>query len=212
MSSHEASLAKALAVALGLIVVVTFLVIRYGKPEDKTQVMNRVDANEDKPVQLFAKVPEVQVTDVHSSDGTMKLILRAEPGKDDITINTFTASDISGNNPKLLLTKTTSGEQSMGIPYTSWSPDNKLVFIQENNGTQVTYLVLKADGTAFASGDQALDVNDFWAKSEINYTIRTVTGWAAGNLLIVYTSKEDGSKGPAFWFVTDSHNFLQLAG
>lgn len=211
MTTREASLMKAFGIAFGLIAVVTFLVIRYANPEEKTQVGNRVKAGDNKPLQLFAKTPEVQTMEVHSSDGTMKLVMRAEPGKDDVTTYTFTASDISGGNPKQLLTKTYSGGTTMGIPYTSWSPDNKLVFVQINNGSAATYLVLKADGTPFAGGDQLLNVNDFWTASKNQYTIRTVTGWASGDLLIVYTTKDDGTNGPAFWFVTESHNFLQLA-
>src|SRR5207247_774945 len=122
---------------------------------------------------------------------------------------TFVASDIAGNNSHVILTKTISGG-SMSIPGNSWSPNNKQVFVAQNGSDGTTYYVLHADGTLFASGDASLDIKALWQEKKMQYTIRDATGWAAYNLVIVYTSKDDGTPGPAFWFVTDTKGFLQL--
>lgn len=149
-------------------------------------------------------------TDVHNPDGTMKLVMHIERQMDGSTIYTFFITDISGENKKLIFTKTEPKENSMTLHHNSFSPDNKLVIIEEHAGDGVSYLVLKVSGEPFANGSQFLNIVDLYKERKIQYQFSDVTGWAGPTLAIVRTKKDDGSKGPSFWFVTDSRAFLQL--
>lgn len=169
-------------------------------------------ANAPQPPSIVEKLLKpVQEIDEHNPDGTMKLIMHSERQTDGSTIYTFFISDIDGGNKKLIFTKTAPKDMSMAIHHNSFSPDNKLVLIEEHNGTAINYFVLKASGEPFANGQQYLDIRDLYTEKKIQYTFDDVTGWAGPTLAIVRTKKEDNSRGPAFWFVTDSRAFLQLA-
>ncbi len=163
------------------------------------------------PAAFGPLVPLATDTDVHNPDGTMKLVMHTERQTDGTAIYTFFTADISGENKKLIFTKTQPKEVSMVLHHNSFSPDNKLVIVEEHTGAMVTYFVLKVDGTPFANGSQYLDINGTYKEKDIKYSFNSVTGWAGPTLAIVTTTKDDGTKGPSFWFVTDTRAFLQLA-
>lgn len=157
-----------------------------------------------------APTPAPTETEEHNPDGTMKLIMHWDKNDGNTTIYTFFTSDIDGGNKKLIFTKTEPKDVTMTIHHNSFSPDNKLVIIEEHSGSNIDYFVLKVNGEPFASGSQFLNINALYTDKNIKYTFRDVTGWAGNTLAIVRTNNEDGSKGPSFWFVTDSKAFLQL--
>ncbi len=167
---------------------------------------------------LPTPTPAMQETNVHSGDGTMKLMMKTEKKPDGTSTYSFTATDISGNNPKSLLTKTVPPGGTMIIPQNTWSPDNKLVFLQENDPATsaatlapLSIFILKASGELFADNQQYLDVTSLWTQRTINYTFKSATGWASPTLLIITTNKNDGTRGPSYWFDVPSKAFLQLA-
>ncbi len=164
-------------------------------------------------------------TDVHSSDGTMKLIMRRERKLNQPEIYSFFSADIEGKNEQLIFTKAVSNGGGMSLPQNSWSPDNKLVFIEEQepatkSGTPALshVLVFKASGEPFGSapgkvsaGETYFDVPTLFAQKVQNYSFAKVTGWASPTLIIVATTTETGTKGPSYWFEIPSKAFLQLA-
>jgi hypothetical protein len=163
------------------------------------------------PSPIPTKRNVVGETSTDSSHADKKLMLRTTYKSDGTTEYSFIVADISGGNSRVLFDKTLPTGASMGLPYNSWDPTDTYLFLEEHNSGAVDYLVLKADGTPFADGNQYIDVGAVWVNKNVGYTIRTATGWASGTLLIIYTSKDDGSKGPAFWFEIPSTAILQLA-
>lgn len=160
-----------------------------------------------KAVTPEAKEPASNVQDVHSSKAEKKLIMRVRG-----TSYGFYIADIIGGNELLIYSKTLKPGVTMSIPFNSWDPTDTYVFVEERIGGVPNYYVLKANGESFASGEKFIDVGAVWIDKKIGFTIRQATGWASGTLLVVYTSKEDGSRGPAFWFEIPSTAIIQLAG
>ncbi len=146
---------------------------------------------------------------VHSGDGKARLTGTSKLLADATTSYTFS---VSGEkiDPRILFSKTLAAGGKIEVPANSWSPDNKQLFVAEKVNGTTNYLVYKADGSKYKNGDDYLDVLGFWIKSKYKFSIRTVTGWAGNDLLEFLTTKEDGTDGPSFWFVTSSRNFLQL--
>jgi len=107
---------------------------------------------------------------------------------------------------KRIFSKTVPQETTMSLPFNAWDPTEKWIFLEEKTGNTVNYFVMKE------TGEEVFDVGVVWNEKKIPYTIRAATGWASGTLLIIYTSKNDGSNGPAFWFEVPSTAILQLAG
>lgn len=153
-----------------------------------------------------------QKTEIDSAKADQKLVLVATPGQNGTTAYTFSITDFNGNNPRPLLTRTLGPGATMSLPWNAWDPTDTYVFIAEqNSGQPPDFFVLRADGQPIVSGQQAIDVGSVWTAKDPGYTIRTATGWASGTLLIVYTSKNDGTNGPSFWFEIPDTAIIQLA-
>ncbi len=144
-------------------------------------------------------------TSVHSSNADKQLILRVTPQSGGVTQYSYIVADISGANPRVVLEKTLPTGIVMKLPDNSWDPTDTYVFVEEIVGGAPNYFVMKA------TGGPMIDVGAVWRQKQIPYTIRQATGWASGTLLIIYTSKDDGSRGPAYWFEIPSTAILQLA-
>lgn len=150
--------------------------------------------------------PILKETSVHSSNADKLLILRTTPQSGGETQYSYIVTDISGANPRVLLEKTLPSGITMKLPDNSWDPTDTYVFFEEKIGGAPNYFVMKS------TGGPLIDVGAVWKEKKIPYTIREATGWASGTLLIIYTSKDNGSRGPAYWFEIPSTAILQLAG
>lgn len=141
------------------------------------------------------------VTEVHSADGSMNLLMKKVSNEGSSSYSFFvTGGEL---NDLLIFSKTlTTGE--MSVPLNSWAPDNKHFFIIENNDVLDNYLVFKSTGEAFADGTVYIDFKSHYALKMKEFTLRDVTGWDAPDLLHVRTS------GPAYWFELGSNAFYRL--
>lgn len=155
-------------------------------------------------------VESEQINEIRSGDGRMKLTRVSRKRTNGNIEYFFRVIDVVSGAEKTLFEKTVERGKVIEIPLNSWSPDNKQLFIQEGLEKGVEYWVFKANGDSYGDGQKYLNVNDYWARTKYAYSIKEVTGWAGPDLLVVFTQKEDGSNGPAFWFVTGSRKFLQL--
>lgn len=210
MSKTEKSLLKSLLVFFLLVGIGVVSTVWY---QARTATTAEASTGEES---LYAtpttKPPQnTEIFDTHSSNADRKLVLRVMRQRDGGATYTYAITDMSGGNERVLLAKTLPAGASMALPANAWDPTDTYVFVEEKNSGTVDYFVLKTNGEPFAQGQQYIDVGAVWANKEIGYTIRTATGWASGTLLIVYTSKDDGTKGPAYWFEIPSTAILQLA-
>lgn len=203
MGVSKRPLLKSLVVFFVLVFLGAFLIWPYQKPKNPPQ-NNLLDKS-------GVSANQLQESEVSSSDGKMKLIMRVEEGKDKVKTYSFFTVDISGKNRKTLFTKTVSLGGEMSIPRNSWSPDNKYLFLIENEEGSTNVLVFKASGEIFQNSQQYLDLRALF-KSKAGYSINNATGWASPTLIYVTTLSDDSTKGPTFWFDLSSHSFIQLAG
>lgn len=156
-------------------------------------------------IKPIAPTPAVQNTEVHSSDGEMNLIMQKQKQSDGLATYSFFTSDIAGNNKKILFEKIVNAGVSMEIPKNSWSPDNKYVFLREDEPSSFSIFVFKASGENLSSTEKYIDVMPLFSESKIKYEMKDITGWDSPTLLHVITS------GPSYWFDITTRAFLQLA-
>ncbi len=147
--------------------------------------------------------------EVHSPDGKMKIVMKISNQSDGSKLYSFYVSALSGENQKLLFSKTVENG-SMTLPLNSFSPDDKYVFLREDDSNSFTFLVFKANGDSFSDGQNYLDVATLFIQKKVQYVFKDVTGWDDPTLLHVTTSTGN-TKGPSFWFDIDSRSFIQLA-
>ena len=148
---------------------------------------------------------------VSSGDGKMKLHMSSQASKEGTVSYVFTVENVEADKKWPLFEKTVLAEDSMEIPANSWSPDNKQLFIQSIEGGVVRYYVFKTDNSLYKDETQYLDVYASWIKGGYKGKIKTVSGWAGPDLLVVYSTLADGSKGPLFWYVTGTQKLMQVA-
>ena len=154
--------------------------------------------------------PLTAIATVTNSDASHKLTMKSTRYRDRSDYAFYVArGDVSG--AKLIFTQTLAGGDSMSLPRNSWSPDNQEVYLLRQSGSLTQYLVFQAGGENYNQGDKYLEITSLFAKANNRLRVRDVTGWDGYGLLHVETVKSDGSRGPNFWFVTGTQQFLQLA-
>lgn len=163
--------------------------------------------------QLIRPYPSpTQPPAVHSGDGEAQLIMRTTSEKDGSVLYSFFVANGSGKITRLLFAKTIVKPKSIMIPANTWSPDNKYVFLRENNSNSFSIFIFKASGEAFTDKEQYIDLTSLFAKRNLPYTAADVTGWDSETLLHMHTTaKEKNSRGPSYWFDVTDRAFLQLA-
>ena len=139
-----------------------------------------------------------------SPDGKLTLSMKTVKSDGGLTYS----FSVSG---KEIFIKTVDSSVSISIPYNTWAPNGKYVFLREESGGVVRFFVLSTTVSSAEQNDQTADITDLFNKKYSDFKINDVTGWGGVNLIIVNSVKGDGSKGPSFWFEMPSNNFIQLS-
>lgn len=151
-------------------------------------------ASQAAPPNLPILAAEPQATTQISPDGKEALTMKKETSGDSTTYSFTTQKGF-------LFTKTVSKGVTFSIPFNTWSPDNKYVFVKEDAGSTVNYWVYPGE----------INVTNFFVQKLPNFKLGDITGWASNTLLIVNTNNPDGSEGPSFWFELPSKSFIRLS-
>ncbi len=144
-------------------------------------------------------------------DGTKKVVMKTTHNTNSLHY-VFTTTDGSGGNVQPLFEETiqasVSATEGMNIPFNSWSPDNKYVFIQKNDGDALVY---KVTGEDIIPGQRYLDIKNLFDAAGKKDTYKETTGWASPTLLIINTLSPDNTKGSSYWFEVPSKAIIQLS-
>lgn len=152
-----------------------------------------------------------QTTVADAGQAKFNLTLIKHPGEDGKNTYSFHVINLETKEDQLLFEQTVSSPASYTAPFNSFSPDDLQLFIQITENNEPNYFVFNRDGSSFKDGQKYLNVRDYWNQGKGKYVMKEVSGWAGKDLLMVLTSKEDGSSGPSYWFVVSSRKFMQLA-
>lgn len=185
--------------------------------------------------------PTTEASSWTSSDGKMQVSMEKRSNTSDTTYTFYVSQTSETDKPEppleeklLLFTKTVDSNTTFSIPYNTFSPDDKYLFLQENRKDTTRFLVFNASGKPFANGETYLDVSSLFEKHTSDYVVNFVTGWAAETLLIVRsdvsnknTNATDAQSstpsntrvltastkpsGPSFWLDVPSQSFTQLS-
>lgn len=168
--------------------------------------------SKDQLLRPYPTPSQTQPLAVHSGDGTAQLIMRKANQKDGSILYSFFVANATGKIERTLFTKNIPALDTMMVPANTWSPDNKYVFLRENNSNSFNIFVFKTSGEAFANKEQYLDLTSLFEKRNLPYNVADVTGWDSETLLHVHTTfKEKNSRGPSYWFDVTDRAFLQLS-
>ena len=155
-------------------------------------------------------MPKIITLSQISPDGTNNLTLKVISNINLRNVYTFTTSEQEKKENQLIYEVSLPFSEKMSIPFNTWSPDNKYVFVQHETAGGSAVLVIKKDRQPFSKDELYLDVTKIFNEKYNEYTFQKATGWASETLIIVNTLNQDESKGPSFWFEVPSKQFYQL--
>lgn len=161
------------------------------------------------PAEVVA--PKISEASQISPDGEKKVLMRTTENNDNTTAYEFFTTNGDGSNKQLIFSQILTSPSNMSVPYNTWSPDDKYFFIQENSGINTKIMVFKVTGEAFSETEKYLDAAEIFRKQNTGNNFDEATGWASETLIIINTTKEDGSKGHSYWFEVPSKAIIQLS-
>ncbi len=143
----------------------------------------------------------VQTITTQSPDGKKDLIMEKQL-KGDLVNYSFSVLDKEENILTFLYSKNLAKSEAIDIPFNTWSPDNKYIFIKEEG---VYYLwLLSAETTT------PIKISELFTEKYKELSLDEITGWAAPGLLIVNAKTTDGVQS-SLWFDVVNQNFIPLA-
>jgi hypothetical protein len=146
--------------------------------------------------------------EVLAPDGKATLTLRQKRAEGGFL---WTASVRAGEGAeKEIFAKALPSGSSISVPFNTFSPDDKFVFLKEDVPDGVKYIVLSASGASLPKGSQSFEIVGLFAEKYPDYKVTDVTGWGGQTLIVVNTDKAGGGTGPSFWFDVTSASFIRL--
>ena len=192
---------------------VTFALYAAHKPQFTTKMnLPIMQTRQNLPAAIIPapQLPQPQVTSQISPDGTRELTMTVLPNNDLEKTYTFATMDADGGNQQIIYTATHSA-QTMSIPFNTWSPDNKYVFLTESTSSGTKALVMRADAQPVTETESNIDAAAVFDANTTGNVYQETTGWASDTLLIINTTLQDGSKGPSYWLEIPIKAVTQLS-
>lgn len=140
-----------------------------------------------------------------SPDGNMTLTLVASGA----SYSLFISSKPDEQKVKIYEKEELSSHK-LEIPYNTWSPDNKYVFLKESTPTLNNYYVFSTTGNPVSDNAQQVNIQELFSQKLPDYKITDVTGWAGPTLIIVNVSANKDGQNISFWFDVSNQSFTQL--
>lgn len=193
---------KWILVSLVIIVAVLILGEIKRKPMETVQIPKTNNKETVKPSTLPEKAS--------NSEGNLILVGTSQQTSEGRTAYEFKIINTQKKTESPLYETVADPGNLINIPLNSWSPDYKQVFVKTSGPGWENYYLFRANGEPYADGKKFIAVGDYWKEAKMNSRINKLTGWAGNDLLMIYTIKEDGSEGSAYWFVTSSRKFMQV--
>ncbi len=141
---------------------------------------------------------------VTSPDGKMTLKMIRQKGQNDWEWIVF-ADD------KQIFSVNLPEDTTLTVPFNTFSPDNKYVFLKETSPSLVSYPVFATSGQPLTQDGSMLEFSSLFSAKFPSYRITEATGWGGVNLIVFNTAKSDGGGGPSFWFEVPTHVFILLS-
>lgn len=162
------------------------------------------------PTPTVTVAPKPQISSQISPDGEEKITLTVTKNNDLSKTYTFVTSKADDTDPHTVYTATYNND-SMSIPFNTWSPDNKYVFINLNKSENSDAIVMRADGDPITSTEATISAALTFKARNIPNLYEETTGWASDILLIVNTKKPDTGEKRSYWLEIPSKAIIPLS-
>lgn len=131
--------------------------------------------------------------------------------KEDITTQTFSITTEKEKTPLEVYSEESPADKPIQVPFNTFSPDNKYIYLKFESSGKPEYKVLRTDGKNIKGEEKTVEITDLFYKKFQDFTITDITGWAGNGLIVVNTDLLDGKTGPSFWFDLYNFSFIRLS-
>lgn len=148
-------------------------------------------------------------TEVVSQDGKQTLTMK-ETTKDGLTSYAFFLSNDKEKQKQVLYSTDFLNGVSYELPFNSFSPEGKFLFIKSKDGEGDRYLVFSTKISPEKLQDP-VEVGSVFSAKYSDVVITDVTGWGGLGLLVINADSHDGKTGPSFWYEAATGRFIRLS-
>ncbi len=170
-------------------------------------------ANKTKPSPTSSLEPVAEVTEketeVISQDGKHILTMR-QTFKEGLSTYAFFLSSDKDKQKKVLYTTDFLDGVSYELPFNSFSPDGKFLFIKSKDAVGDRFLVFSTNISAEKAQDP-VEVGSLFAAKYTDLVLTDVTGWGGLGLLVLNSDNAEGKSVPSFWYEASSGRFIRLS-
>ncbi len=138
-------------------------------------------------------LPQPIITSQISPDGTKQLIMTVTTNKDTSKMYKFTTANADGTNQQLIYSVIYSSQDTMSIPFDTWSPDDKYIFVTHTSQSGTEALVFQANGQPLDQTIPFLNLSTFFTTKNTGNSYSETTGWASETLLIINAKTHNNS-------------------
>lgn len=163
------------------------------------------------PTPTPTPIPKTLIVTELSPNGGKKVTMAVTTNKGNTKTYAFSVSNGDGSGQQALYTITLPPSESMSIPYNSFSPDNKYLFLTHTIPTGTEGFVFRVSGDPMTGTDQYFNTATIFAAKQTGNTYQETTGWASETLLIINTTAADGTKSTSYWLEVPSKAIIPLA-
>lgn len=122
----------------------------------------------------------------------------------------FSVSDGNGSNSQPLYSINLPTNEYMSIPFNTFSPDDKYLFLEHDTNSGTEAFAFRANGDPMSTDATYYNVTQLYNARNFPNIYQTTTGWASETLLIVDTKTPDGNV-QSYWFEVPSKAIIPLA-
>ena len=157
-------------------------------------------------------VDEKETTvDVISPNEKITLTMKGLKKADGTLKQTFFISLDAAKESVEIYTHESNPSYQILIPYNTFSPDNKYIFLKIEDPERAQYIVVRTDGKNIRGEEKSVEITSLFYEKYEEFVITEVTGWGGYSLIVVNTNYKDGKIGPSFWFDLSNFSFIQLS-
>jgi hypothetical protein len=149
--------------------------------------------------------------DITSPDGKMTLLMETKKTSENNFNQTLFITTTENKAPLNIYSKDSSNKEFVSIPFNTFSPDNKFIFLKLEIPDELNYFVLRTDGKDINKDGHTIEIVKPFNAKYPGLKVTDVTGWGGRNLIVINTDTSEGKIGASYWFDLSNFSFIRLS-
>lgn len=155
--------------------------------------------------------PDNSKQEILSPDGKYTLTVENKDRANAVVAQTFSITTNEDKTPVTILNKNSNKDNLLTVPFNTFSPNNKYLFLEYKKDGSPVHIVLRTDGKDMTKDEKYVEIESRFYDKYPDFKITEVTGWGGYTLVVFNTDTAEGKAGPSWWFDATSLSFIRLS-